>query len=479
MFVGIEGLTPAFHDELVAPDGVRARRRALARRRSRCVPARGRRCCGADAEARARRATRTSGGKARCARLSARPPLRRPSSRVHVGAPRSSCRRSRFTATTDATQAPRRGRRRCACCGRSSITRARSATPSTSRRCSPRSKQWSSDGLRVAIACDSQSRIDRLHGVLAARGVDVRIATAGERPTRVPGVTLVPGAPAHGVRVDARRRRARHRRPTSSASASHHAERKQEAREGRAARRRRRLRAARAPATTSSTRSTASAATTASRSSRSAPSRSCRRRRSARRRRSRSRSTRSSSSTTAARCTCRSTGSARSSATSAPRVTRRSSTSSAASPGKRRAARSARHVRALAEELLQLYAQRAALPGHGSRPPTTRIRELEATFPFDETPDQHAAIDAVLGDMEAPRAMDRLVCGDVGYGKTEVALRAIFRARAGRQAGGAARADDRARRAALPHDDRALRRLRASRSASCRGSRARPSRSRP
>ncbi|HEX8114032.1 MAG TPA: DEAD/DEAH box helicase, partial [Kofleriaceae bacterium] len=95
----------------------------------------------------------------------------------------------------------------------------------------------------------------------------------------------------------------------------------------------------------------------------------------------------------------------------------------------------ARHVRALAEELLQLYAQRAALPGHRFPPADDGFRELEATFPFDETPDQAAAIDAVLTDMESPRAMDRLVCGDVGYGKTEVALRAIFRAvQGGKQA---------------------------------------------
>ncbi len=86
-----------------------------------------------------------------------------------------------------------------------------------------------------------------------------------------------------------------------------------------------------------------------------------------------------------------------------------------------------RHVRALAEELLQIYAQRASLPGHRFPPADDQFRELEATFPFDETPDQQEAIDAVLGDMEAPRAMDRLVCGDVGYGKTEVAMRAIFR----------------------------------------------------
>ncbi len=94
-----------------------------------------------------------------------------------------------------------------------------------------------------------------------------------------------------------------------------------------------------------------------------------------------------------------------------------------------------RHVQALAEELLQLYAQRAALPGHRFPASDDSYRELEATFPFDETPDQAAAIEAVLSDMEAPRAMDRLVCGDVGYGKTEVALRAIFRAvQGGKQA---------------------------------------------
>jgi transcription-repair coupling factor (superfamily II helicase) len=71
--------------------------------------------------------------------------------------------------------------------------------------------------------------------------------------------------------------------------------------------------------------------------------------------------------------------------------------------------------------------QRASLPGHRDPPADDQYRELEATFKFDETPDQLEAIEAVLGDMEAGRAMDRLVCGDVGYGKTEVAMRAIFR----------------------------------------------------
>ncbi len=83
-------------------------------------------------------------------------------------------------------------------------------------------------------------------------------------------------------------------------------------------------------------------------------------------------------------------------------------------------------TRKIAEELLQLYAQRAALSGHAFPPPDAVFRELEETFPFDETPDQAKAIDAVLSDMQAGRPMDRLVCGDVGYGKTEIALRAAL-----------------------------------------------------
>jgi transcription-repair coupling factor (superfamily II helicase) len=92
-------------------------------------------------------------------------------------------------------------------------------------------------------------------------------------------------------------------------------------------------------------------------------------------------------------------------------------------------------VKAMAEELLQLYAQRAALPGHAFPPADHMFHEFEATFAFEETPDQQRAIDEVLADMESERPMDRLVCGDVGYGKTEVALRACFKAvSGGRQA---------------------------------------------
>nr|MBP9087928.1 DEAD/DEAH box helicase [Kofleriaceae bacterium] len=90
-----------------------------------------------------------------------------------------------------------------------------------------------------------------------------------------------------------------------------------------------------------------------------------------------------------------------------------------------------RHVQVLAEELLQLYAQRAAVTGHAFPPPDEQFTDFITSFPFQETPDQASAIDAVMADMASAKPMDRLVCGDVGYGKTEVALRAIFRCIAG------------------------------------------------
>ncbi|MFL5306640.1 MAG: transcription-repair coupling factor [Polyangia bacterium] len=85
-------------------------------------------------------------------------------------------------------------------------------------------------------------------------------------------------------------------------------------------------------------------------------------------------------------------------------------------------------ARKIAEELMQLYAQRAALAGHAFPAPDATFRAFEETFPFDETPDQEKAIDAVLTDMQNGVPMDRLICGDVGYGKTEVALRATLMA---------------------------------------------------
>ncbi|MBI2247942.1 MAG: transcription-repair coupling factor, partial [Armatimonadetes bacterium] len=82
----------------------------------------------------------------------------------------------------------------------------------------------------------------------------------------------------------------------------------------------------------------------------------------------------------------------------------------------------------MARELLTLYATREAAPGHAFSPDTPWQHELEATFEFEETPDQWLAIQDVKRDMETPKPMDRLIAGDVGYGKTEVALRAGFKA---------------------------------------------------
>jgi len=85
-------------------------------------------------------------------------------------------------------------------------------------------------------------------------------------------------------------------------------------------------------------------------------------------------------------------------------------------------------IEQLAAELLELYAAREALPGHAFGPDTVWQQEFEASFPYEETADQKRAIAEVKADMEKPRPMDRLLCGDVGYGKTEVALRAAFKA---------------------------------------------------
>lgn len=85
-------------------------------------------------------------------------------------------------------------------------------------------------------------------------------------------------------------------------------------------------------------------------------------------------------------------------------------------------------IQEIAGDLLKLYAQREAAPGHAFEPDTPWQREFEDEFPYEETPDQLTAIEDIKRDMESNRAMDRLLCGDVGYGKTEVALRAIFKA---------------------------------------------------
>ena len=91
-------------------------------------------------------------------------------------------------------------------------------------------------------------------------------------------------------------------------------------------------------------------------------------------------------------------------------------------------ARARRAAQELAGELLSLYAERRRRMGHAFAPDSDWQREFEERFPFTETPDQREAIELVKADMEAPQPMDRLICGDVGYGKTEVALRAAFKA---------------------------------------------------
>ncbi|OII22123.1 transcription-repair coupling factor [Frigoribacterium sp. MCBA15_019] len=95
----------------------------------------------------------------------------------------------------------------------------------------------------------------------------------------------------------------------------------------------------------------------------------------------------------------------------------------AAAKGKARKA-----VRDIAVELVKLYSARMASKGHAFPPDTPWQRELEEAFPFAETPDQLTTIDEIKADMERPIPMDRLLSGDVGYGKTEVAVRAAFKA---------------------------------------------------
>ena len=90
--------------------------------------------------------------------------------------------------------------------------------------------------------------------------------------------------------------------------------------------------------------------------------------------------------------------------------------------------RAKKAVKQIAAELVRLYSARQASPGHAFGKDTPWQRELEDAFPYVETPDQMACIDEVKVDMELPVPMDRLVCGDVGYGKTEIAVRAAFKA---------------------------------------------------
>jgi len=90
--------------------------------------------------------------------------------------------------------------------------------------------------------------------------------------------------------------------------------------------------------------------------------------------------------------------------------------------------RARKAVKQIAAELIRLYAARMSTPGYAFGPDTAWQHELEDAFPYVETPDQLAAIDEVKADMEKPIPMDRVICGDVGYGKTEIAVRAAFKA---------------------------------------------------
>lgn len=107
----------------------------------------------------------------------------------------------------------------------------------------------------------------------------------------------------------------------------------------------------------------------------------------------------------------------------APRINRLGGTEWERVKGKVRA-----QVKIMAEELIKLYAARQKAKGFAFEPDNARMRAFEESFPYEETPDQVTAIAEIKKDMESPRIMDRLLCGDVGYGKTEVALRAAFKA---------------------------------------------------
>ena len=91
-------------------------------------------------------------------------------------------------------------------------------------------------------------------------------------------------------------------------------------------------------------------------------------------------------------------------------------------------ARARASVEDIADELIELYAKRRAAKGFAFSPDTPWQREFEDAFPYEETPDQRRAIEEIKADMEKPEPMDRLLCGDVGFGKTEVAIRAAYKA---------------------------------------------------
>ena len=145
-----------------------------------------------------------------------------------------------------------------------------------------------------------------------------------------------------------------------------------------------------------------------------------------RRRRQRCRSSSSCATPATTSCSCRSSGSISSRSTPARRGRR--SIGWAARRGSARRRRVKKAMRDMAEELLKLYAARKAVPGHAFSPDSHWQQEFEDAFEYELTPDQKTAIADIKRDMESPTPMDRLLCGDVGYGKTEVAMRAAFKA---------------------------------------------------
>ena len=159
-----------------------------------------------------------------------------------------------------------------------------------------------------------------------------------------------------------------------------------------------------------------------------------RRPRDARRRRPARASSCCSSTRTATSCTCRCTRSiCVSRYTGAPAETAplHKLGGDAWEKAKRKAAQ---RIRDIAAELLDLYSRRAARQGEQLAANEAELRAFEAAFPFEETPDQAQAIEQVIADLASGKPMDRVVCGDVGFGKTEVALRAAFVAvQAGKQ----------------------------------------------
>ena len=166
-------------------------------------------------------------------------------------------------------------------------------------------------------------------------------------------------------------------------------------------------------ATSSSTRSTASAASSASRRSRSAAPRA---------------SSWSSATRRATSSRCRSRPSTASRSTRARRARGPAVDRLGSGTWEKTKTRVKKAMRDMAQELLRLYAERKARPGHAFTGESPWQREFEEAFEYEETPDQAQAIAEVAADMASPAPMDRLICGDVGYGKTEVAMRAAMRA---------------------------------------------------